>query len=99
MNNKSNGIDNKPKPFIAWGSTEKISEEDRKRSIQYERKMLEIGINLNKFCNSADLSEVYENPYRMKAVELIESGNDVPEELKKKMFEYDKKLKTNNNTV
>lgn len=81
----------KPAPFIAFGSTEPISKEEvekRKRVIERAEKL---GIKVT----SLDTELEYENPYKVEALVYIMDDEPVPEELIKKIQEFEEIHKEN----
>ena len=81
----------KPAPFIAFGSTEPISKEEiekRKRIIERAEKL---GIKVT----SLDTELEYENPYKVEALVYIMDDKPVPEELIKKIAEFEESHKKN----
>lgn len=73
------------KPFIAPGSTVKISKkeiEERKINIEKAKR---IGQDITK----VDSEEEYENPYRVKALCYIYQNKEVTDKLKRQIEEFD----------
>lgn len=95
MNNKNNkhtknSLNKKLTPFIAPGSETNVTKKEiemRKRRIEQAE---EIGQRITRVDNK---DEGYENPYRAKALCYILKDKEVPEELKIKIAEFDKKHK------
>ena len=88
---KQNNTVSKPLPFIAPGSEKKITpEEMKKRKKKFER-LEKIG-EKHTVITGHDADGETENPYRIKAMVLINQDKDVPEELIKQIEEYDKKV-------
>lgn len=91
MKEYKNSVDKrtKPAPFIAFGSTEPISKEEiekRKRIIERAEKL---GIKVT----SLDTELEYENPYKVEALVYIMADKPVPEELIKKIQEFEESHK------
>ena len=85
MKNDSNVLLKKPKPFIAPGSQESVTNEDiekRKRKIE---RLEQIGERPTRVTE-----EEFENPYKLQAIALIEADKDIPEELLKKIKDFEK---------
>lgn len=80
-------IDTKLKPFIAPGSTTKVTKEEIEARKKKIRRAEEIGQRITRVDDEAG----YENPYRAKALYYIANGKEVPAELKKKIIEFDEK--------
>ena len=82
----------KPQPFVAPGSEKKpTSDEIAKRQVKYER-LEKIG-EKHTIVTGMDITEgEIENPYRVKAMVLINQDKEVPEELLKQIEEYDQEL-------
>ena len=82
----------KPSPFIAPGSEKKPSTDElKKRQIKFER-LEKIG-EKHTIVTGQDITEgEMENPYRIKAMVLINQDKDVPEELIRQIEEYDKTM-------
>ena len=81
----------KPEPFIAFGSEEPISSDEiekRKRVIDRAEKL---GIKVT----SLDTELEYENPYKVEALVYIMKDEPVPEELVKKIQEFEERHKKN----
>lgn len=81
----------KPAPFIAFGSTEPISKEEvekRKRIIERAEKL---GIKVT----SLDTELEYENPYKVEALVYIMDDKPVPDELIKKIQDFEEIHKKN----
>ena len=81
----------KPAPFIAFGSAEPISKEEvekRKRIIERAEKL---GIKVT----SLDTELENENPYTVEALIYIMEDKPVPEELVKKIQDFEEKHKKN----
>lgn len=81
----------KPEPFIAFGSMEPVSKEEvekRKRIIERAEKL---GIKVT----SLDAEHEYENPYKVEALIYIMKDEPVPEELVKKIQEFEEAYKKN----
>lgn len=77
--------DKRPKPFIAPGSTiQPTAKEIHDRQVKIKRAE-EIGASITRITE-----EEIENPYRVKALLYINRGEQVPEELKIKIAEFDK---------
>ncbi|WP_026658400.1 hypothetical protein [Butyrivibrio sp. AC2005] len=90
MKKTSNNV-SKPQPFIAPGSEKKLTpEEINKRKVKFER-LEKIG-EKHTIITGYDGEGETENPYRIKAMILINQDKDVPEELIKQIEEYDKQL-------
>ncbi len=90
MRKISNNV-SKPQPFIAPGSEKKLTPEElNKRKIKFER-LEKIG-EKHTIVTGYDEEGEKENPYRIKAMVLINQDKDVPEELLRQIEEYDKKL-------
>jgi hypothetical protein len=88
---KQNNAVSKPQPFIAPGSEKKLTpEEINKRKIKFER-LEKIG-EKHTIITGYDAEGETENPYRIKAMILINQDKDVPEELIRQIEEYDKQL-------
>ena len=74
-------------PVIAPYSDIPVTEEEiRKRQVRLKR-LEEIGASCTKF----DGENETENPYRVQAMLYIMQDKEVPEDLKKKIKEFDKK--------
>ena len=85
MKNNSNVLLQKPKPFIAPGSQIPVtSEEIEKREKRIER-LEQIGEHPTRVTE-----DEYVNPYKLEAIALINADKEVPEELMKKIEEFDK---------
>ncbi len=81
----------KPEPFIAIGSTEPVSKEEiekRKRIIEQAEKL---GIKVT----TLDVEHEYENPYKVEALIYIMDDEPVPEELIRKIQEFEEIHKSN----
>ena len=75
----------KPKPFIAPGSQNPITEEDIKKRQRKIERLEQIGERPTRVTE-----DEYENPYKLQAIALIEGDKDVPDELIKKIEEFEK---------
>lgn len=80
---------NKPSPFIAPGSLNKITPAEIELRKQKIKKAEEIGASITRFDTDSDV----ENPYRVKALIYINKGMDIPEELKDKIKKFDEQHK------
>lgn len=75
----------KPAPFIAFGSTEPISDEE----IEKRKRIIERAEKLGIHVTSLDTEVEYENPYKLEALVFIWDDKPVPEELMKKIEEFE----------
>lgn len=85
MKNDSKVLLQKPKPFIAPGSQIPVTSKDiekRKRKIE---RLEQIGERPTRVTE-----EEFENPYKLEAIALITEDKEVPEELLKKIEEFEK---------
>ena len=85
MKKETNVSLQKPKPFIAPGSQTPITEDDIKKRERKIERLERIGERPTRVTE-----DEYENPYKMQAIALIEEDKDVPEELIKKIKEFEK---------
>ena len=77
-------ISEKPKPFYAFGSKEEVTEEEvKRRKIQMERAE-KLGESFTKVTE-----EEWVNPYKIQALALIAEDKPIPEELIKKIEEFE----------
>lgn len=81
------------KPFIAPDSTTPITQEDINKRIRMINRAEEIGIYLTIVDSNTDADGEYENPYKMEALKFILQDQEVPENLKQliKNFEIQHK--------
>lgn len=82
----------KPEPFIAIGSTEPVSKEE----IEKRKRVIERAEQLGIKVTSLDAEHEYENPYKVEALIYIMNDEPVPEDLVKKIEEFEEKHKSNN---
>lgn len=79
----------KPAPFIAYGSTESVSKEE----IEKRQRVIERAEKLGIKVTSLDSEHQYENPYKVEALVYIMNDEPVPEELIKKIEEFEENYK------
>ena len=89
VNNRVVKLD-KPAPFIAFGSTEQISNEE----IEKRKRVIERAEKLGIHVTSLDVEVEYENPYKVEALIYIWEDKEVPEDIIKKMKEFEISKKT-----
>lgn len=77
----------KPAPFIAIGSTEPVSKEE----VEKRRRIIERAEKLGIKVTSLDSEHEYENPYKVEALVYIINDEPVPEELIKKIQDFEEK--------
>ena len=85
MKNNSNALTKKPKPFIAPGSQIPVTPEELEKRQRRLERLEQIGEHPTRVTE-----EEYVNPYKLEAIVLINADKDVPEELMKKIEEFDK---------
>ena len=83
-------VNTTPKPFIAPGSDVKPTEEELKKRQKKYNILERIGVKTTLV--RGDVDPELANPYRIEAMLLISQDKDVPEELIKKIEEYDKNI-------
>ncbi len=95
MKNDSKVILQKPKPFIAPGSEIPVTLEEIERRKRILKRLEEIGENPTRVTE-----DEYVNPYKLEVISLINEDKEVPEELMKKIEEFDKKhYRTTSNDI
>lgn len=75
-------------PFIAPSSTIPVTQEEVNRRMRMIARAEELGIYLTMV--DSNNQEGYENPYKIQALGFIIQDQEVPEELKKKIIEFEK---------
>ena len=73
------------KPFIAPGSTDVVTQEEIQQRVERVRRAEEIGQSITR----VDTEDGYENPYSVKALYYIANDLEVPDELKRKIQEFE----------
>lgn len=81
----------KPKPFIAPGSQTPITAQEIERRKRQIERLEMIGETPTRVTD-----EEFENPYKLKAIELIAEDKDVPEDILREIQEFEKKYKSKN---
>lgn len=76
---------NKPIPFIAFGSSEPVTPEEIEKRKRIIERAEELGINIT----GVDTENEYENPYKVEALIYIMDDKNVPEDLIKKIQEFE----------
>lgn len=91
--NKDMNRKKKPDPFIAYGSTEPVSKEE----IEKRQRIIERAEKLGIKVTYLDSEHEYENPYKVEALVYIMNDESVPEDLIKKIEEFEENHKNNCN--
>lgn len=86
MKNNTVKNNNKPSPFIAPGAKAMASREEIVKKLNRIEKAKEIGQDITKV--DIEDNEI-ENPYRVEALMYIINDQDVPQELKEKIKQFD----------
>ena len=76
---------NRPIPFIAFGSSEPVTLEEIEKRKRIIERAEELGINIT----GVDTEKEYENPYKVEALIYIMDDKQIPEELIKKIQEFE----------
>ena len=83
----------KPAPFIAFGSTDPISNEE----IEKRKRVIERAEALGIHVTSLDVEVEFENPYKVKALIYIWEDKEVPKELLEKIEEFESTKQVDDN--
>lgn len=91
---KNTNIQNKkPKPFIAPGAKESASKEEIEKRLKRVQRAKEIGQDITRVDS---INCETENPYRVQALLYIMNDQEVPQDLREKIKEFDIKYNKNN---
>lgn len=85
MKKNPNILLQKPKPFIVPGSQNPVTAEEIERRKRRIERLEKIGERPTRVTE-----EEYVNPYKLKAIALISEDKDVPEELMKKIEDFER---------
>lgn len=80
-------------PFIVSGSTEPVTQETIEKRLWRIERAEELGIYLTEV-NIESLE--YQNPYKIKALEFIMQDQEVPEEIKEQIKQFEEKHRKDN---
>lgn len=77
-------------PFIAPSSLEPVTQEELEKRKRRIAKAEAIGLSIMRVTSEKKYDEEYENPYHVEALRYILNDMEVPEEVLRKMKEFDK---------
>ena len=85
-------------PFIAPGSLETITQEELEKRKRRIARAEAIGLSIMRVTSERNYDDEFENPYHVEALRYILNDLDVPEEVLRKMTEFEKSNSVKENT-